>query len=179
MTTLILYRHAKSSWASLDQQDHERPLNARGQAAAPVMGQWLAKQGLKPDLVISSDAVRTRETLALTLPAFEAPLPDIVVDEHLYLASPELILERIKVHAGRAPLVMVVGHNPGLHVLSLSLDRGPSADVSAEMTAVRRRLAHKFPTAAVAVFDLGDLSFGDDLVGRCALAAFMTPKQLQ
>ncbi|MEO1206229.1 MAG: histidine phosphatase family protein [Pseudomonadota bacterium] len=171
MSRLILYRHAKSSWEKLEQEDHERPLNERGSKAAPKMAKWLASNGFKPDLVLCSNAVRTRATLALTLPAFDAPLPDIVIDDALYLASAEVILERVRVHAGRAPTVMVVGHNPGLQALSLSLvGDGPSEAL--------RAMSLKFPTAAVAVFDLGVLAFSDALAGRCKLIAFQVPREL-
>lgn len=169
---LILYRHAKSSWDNLDHDDHERPLNERGTKAAPKMAHWMAGQGLKPDLVLCSHAVRTRATLALTLPAFEDPSPDIIIDEALYLATAETILSRVRVHAGHAPCVMVVGHNPGLHALALSLaGSGSPADIEA--------LAMKFPTAAVAVLDLGDKGVSDDIVGRCHLSAFQVPRNLE
>ncbi|MEO0763161.1 MAG: histidine phosphatase family protein, partial [Pseudomonadota bacterium] len=63
MKTVILLRHAKSSWSDPELEDHERPLNKRGKAAAPLMGDWLERSGYRPDLVLCSPAKRTRQTL--------------------------------------------------------------------------------------------------------------------
>ena len=63
MKQLILMRHAKSSWESSALIDHERPLNARGRHDAPVIGHYLWQKGVKPDLIISSDSLRTRQTV--------------------------------------------------------------------------------------------------------------------
>ena len=67
--TLILFRHAKSSWAD-NVEDHERPLAERGRKAAPVMAKWLVGKGLKPTVALVSTARRTQETWALVAPAF-------------------------------------------------------------------------------------------------------------
>ncbi|MFG0335704.1 MAG: SixA phosphatase family protein, partial [Maioricimonas sp. JB049] len=62
MKTLLLMRHAKSSWADPSKADHDRPLNARGKRDAPRMGQWLLEQNLVPDRIVSSTARRARKT---------------------------------------------------------------------------------------------------------------------
>ena len=61
---LIIMRHAKSSWNSPAATDHARPLNKRGQHDAPRVGTALVEQDWTPDLVLSSDSQRTRETFA-------------------------------------------------------------------------------------------------------------------
>jgi phosphohistidine phosphatase len=68
MLTLSLLRHAKSSWKNPTLPDHDRPLNSRGKAQAPMVGKAMAKRGLNPDLVLCSTARRTRDTLDLVLP---------------------------------------------------------------------------------------------------------------
>ncbi len=167
---LILFRHAKSAWDDPALDDHERPLNKRGTKAAPRMASWLVAHGFLPDLIVSSDSVRTRATLALAMPLFhEAGCePDVVISPDLYLASADVILDVIRAHAGSAGTVMAIGHNPGLHALALSL---PGTDDQAALGA----LSMKFPTAAVAVFDLGEKAFDDTLLEKCRLEAFATP----
>lgn len=170
---LILFRHAKSSWDDADLDDHERPLNKRGAKAAPAMAAWMVAQGLRPDTIVCSDAVRTRATLALAMPVFNDAgfEPDVIIDPGLYLASAETILDTIRAHAGNAFTVMAIGHNPGLHALALSL--AGDGDQKA-----LRGLAMKFPTASVAVYDLDGKSYDDVLVGKCRLIAFATPADL-
>jgi phosphohistidine phosphatase len=105
--TLILMRHAKSAWGDPEQDDHDRPLNQRGQASAARLGNWLRARGHVPARILCSDAVRTRETcerLALPLE------PELRQD--LYLAEAETIL-RIVAAAADRPL-LVIGHNPGI-----------------------------------------------------------------
>jgi len=148
---LILLRHAKSSWALGEARDHERPLNARGRHAAPLMGAHLASAGLVPDLVLCSDAARARETWARLRPVLGAGpqgRPRVRYCPDLYLAEAPAILARLARLGDRWRRVMVVGHNPGLQTLATRL--AARADPAAA-----RRLAAKFPTAAAAVFRLG------------------------
>src|SRR5438105_4097768 len=60
--TLLIMRHAKSSWKEAELDDHERPLNKRGRRAAPAMGQLLRENSLTPDAILSSTALRARQT---------------------------------------------------------------------------------------------------------------------
>ena len=62
MKTLLIMRHAKSSWDESDMHDHDRPLNKRGKLNAPRMGRLLREQDLVPDLIITSSARRARDT---------------------------------------------------------------------------------------------------------------------
>lgn len=176
MLTLSLLRHAKSSWDEPGLSDHERPLAKRGLKAAPRIGAALSGLGLKPDLVLCSDAVRARETLSLILPAFSAPPPQVVYEDVVYMAMPAALLMRIRSveaeHADRTPRhVMIVGHNPGLEELAMLLI-GTGADD--DLT----RIAEKFPTCAVAViaFETGNWTEIDAGAGR--LEHFLTPSHL-
>jgi phosphohistidine phosphatase len=116
MKTLLVLRHAKSSWDDPARDDHERPLNKRGRRDAPRMGELVREYGLMPDVVISSDAVRARLTAeAMAEAAHYAG--EILLDQNLYLASPDDILLLLRGVRQNAETVMIVGHNPGLEEL--------------------------------------------------------------
>jgi phosphohistidine phosphatase len=139
MHLLHLLRHAKSSWNE-DVEDHERPLNRRGREAARLVGQHLPATAGAIDLVLCSSAVRTRETLDLAL-AWFAPRPRCVIEDGLYLADCDELIERLQRLAESDVNVLVIGHNPGLHELAMSL----AAPDSLRAHALTSR---KFPTAA-------------------------------
>jgi phosphohistidine phosphatase len=116
MKTLLVLRHAKSSWDDPARDDHERPLNTRGRRDAPRMGELVREHGLMPDLVISSDALRARLTAEAMAEAAHYS-GEILLDQHLYLAGPGDILLRLRRLRQNAETVMIVGHNPGLEEL--------------------------------------------------------------
>lgn len=171
MRTLLLLRHAKSSWDDPCLDDHERPLNRRGTRDAPRIGAWIAEHRLRPDLVLCSDAVRARATLSLVLAELEAPAPKVVFEPRLYLAEPAAIIEVVKRAEPSASHCMVVGHNPGLHALALGLSAaGARKDLAA--------LAMKMPTASLAVIELDIEAWSALRPGGGRLAAFVTPRDL-
>ena len=116
MKTLLVLRHAKSSWNEPALDDHERPLNKRGRRDAPRMGELLRESGLMPDVVISSDAVRARLTAEAMAEAAHYT-GEILLDQQLYLAGPDDILSLLRRVRQNAETVMIVGHNPGLEEL--------------------------------------------------------------
>jgi phosphohistidine phosphatase len=111
MKRLILTRHAKSSWDDPAMADHDRPLNERGKAAAADLGTWLASRGHVPDLVLCSDALRTRKTWSGLAPALPGT-PILELKPALYHAGPDVMLAVLR-HA-RGDTVMMIGHNPGI-----------------------------------------------------------------
>jgi phosphohistidine phosphatase len=114
MKTLLVLRHAKSSWDDQSLDDHARPLNPRGLKDAPRVGEWLREQGVIPDVLITSDAVRARMTAEAVARA-AGYTGDVRLDSSLYLASPDEIYGVINtVDRPRTAAVMIVGHNPGL-----------------------------------------------------------------
>ena len=117
MRTLLLLRHAKSSWADVGTRDHERALNARGEATAPRMAELLRDQALIPDLILSSSAVRARRTAEIVAATLGLSEDHLGTSEDLYLASPGTILDVVRGRAGDADKVLVVGHNPGIEDL--------------------------------------------------------------
>ena len=116
MKTLLVLRHAKSSWDDPALDDHERPLNTRGRRDAPRMGEFVREYGLIPDVVISSDALRARLT-AESVAEAAGYTGEIVLDSRLYMAGPADILSLLPRVRENAETVMIVGHNPGLEQL--------------------------------------------------------------
>jgi len=116
MKTLLIMRHAKSSWEDGSLRDHDRPLNPRGARDAPSMGRLLVEEDLVPELVLSSSAVRALSTAEFAAGEFDEEV-DIEITRELYLASPHTYVEVIEERGGVAGRVMVVGHNPGISAL--------------------------------------------------------------
>lgn len=116
MKTLLLLRHAKSSWKYPDLADHDRPLNKRGKLTAPRIGQLLKDQDLLPDLILSSTAARA-QTTARKVARASGYLGDIRLTRELYESGPETYLALLQAVADDHQRVLVVGHNPDLEML--------------------------------------------------------------
>ncbi len=116
MKTLLLLRHAKSSWDQPGQHDHERPLNKRGKKEAPKVGKYLKEKDLLPDLVLSSTARRAQDTAQAVVEesGFSGQI-DLYQD--LYLSDTACYLDILRRLPDSADRVLVVGHNPDLEQL--------------------------------------------------------------
>ena len=136
MKTLLVLRHAKSSWDDPGLDDHERPLNKRGRRDAPRMGELVREYGLIPDVVISSDAVRARLTAEAVVEAARYA-GEIQMDRNLYLAHPADILSVLRTVRESAETVMIVGHNPGLEALVEQLTGEPQDLPTAALAQIR------------------------------------------
>ena len=123
MKTLYLVRHAKSSWDNANQSDHDRPLNQRGERDAPRMGKRLRKRGDRPEVIISSSAVRALTTASILATALDYATSDISIDERLYGAEPEDVLSIIGSLDDGIHCAMLVGHNPTFTALINALGR--------------------------------------------------------
>jgi phosphohistidine phosphatase len=150
MRRLLLLRHAKTERAGPGELDRERELTKRGRADAELIGAYMAKHGLVPELAAVSPARRTEETWALLSAAFSGKKPRIANDERVYNASAETLFNVIA-EPGKARSLLIVGHNPSLQELAVKLVA--SGDVEA-----RERIAEKLPTSGLVVIDL---SFDD------------------
>jgi len=128
MKRLTLVRHAKSDWSLPGQNDWDRPLNKRGQRDAPEMARRLRSRRLKPDLVLSSPAVRALTTAAVMARELKVPAANVIQDERLYLAAPADLLEVIRELGGEAKHLMVFGHNPGMTDCANRLSAGDHID---------------------------------------------------
>jgi len=113
MKTLYLLRHAKSSWKDETLLDIERPLNGRGRRASHIIGNFLKREKIVPDLVLSSSAVRARQTTDIVMAAAKL-ITDLRFDERIYEADPGRLLEVVKQIEKSKKIVLLVGHNPGL-----------------------------------------------------------------
>ena len=169
MRRLMLLRHAKSDWPE-GVADHERPLASRGRDAAPVIGRYMAGQGLLPDLAVVSTARRAQETWKLASANF-AMVPTTRPERRLYDATADDLLAVIRQVDRAVGAVLLVGHNPGLEDLSLRLvGAGNPAEVA--------RLERKFPTGALAVLDF-DIDGWEQVAEGCGrLERFDTPKSM-
>lgn len=145
MHQLILMRHAKAERARADQTDHDRALSPVGRDAALRMRKRLGSLAIEPDVVLVSSSRRTRETLERV--SFWKEQPNIEVMESLYMAPAGRLLEILRDLRETMLSVLVVGHNPGLHELALTLAGG--AQVRSESHAL---LEKGFPTMRVADF---------------------------
>jgi phosphohistidine phosphatase len=116
MKTLLILRHAKSSWKFPDLSDHDRPLNRRGKRDAPKMGKILKERGLVPDLVISSTATRAKDT-ASAVAKHSGYKGKRIRFESLYAAEPGAYLAVIRELTDNYQRVLIVGHNPGVEEL--------------------------------------------------------------
>ena len=116
MKTLLVLRHAKSSWRESELADHDRPLNKRGKRDAPRMGELIRADGLLPDLVLTSSARRALTTAELVAEASGYD-GEIQVSRDLYAAGPEEFIEALCALPDALDTVLVVGHNPGLEEL--------------------------------------------------------------
>jgi len=162
MKTLLILRHAKSSWEDAGVKDHDRALNPRGVHSAPRMGRLMVAEDLVPEMIISSSATRAYSTAELVAGVLPAD-PEIETTRELYLASPHTYLDVIADLAGDADPVLVVGHNPAVTALVTLL-----TDVCEEM-----------PTAALAAVELDIDDWAD--IGRARsgrLIGVWRPKDL-
>ncbi len=169
MRRLMLLRHTKSAWPH-GVEDHERPLAERGLRAGTLMGRYMARNGLMPDLAIVSTARRAQETWELARSTFSEPTPELD-ERRIYEAPAAAILEVIRETAPEARTLLLVGHNPGLQDLALDLIGTADAD---DLT----RLRKKYPTGGLAVIDFDTGCWKKVGAGTGRLERFVTPKSV-
>ena len=145
MKTLFLVRHAKSSRDDPSLPDRDRPLDDRGKQDGPKMGKRLAKRDVKPDLLLSSPALRALTTAQLIAEEIGYKLKDIVVDDRLYASDADDLLAVIRALDKKLNRVMLFGHNP-------------------EFTDLAHRLSSEIiemPTCAVVEFNFDTKAWSD------------------
>lgn len=171
MLRLLLLRHAKSSWTDPGLDDHDRPLNKRGQKTAPLIGRYLREEKINPDLVLCSPARRARETWKLASAELRSA-PRLLMEEGLYdFGNGGRILDTLRAKAGSAKSVLVVGHNPSIERIALRLiGKGDSK--------LRKRLAQKYPTGALAEISFDAKEWKEIEEGTGTLSAFVRPRDL-
>jgi phosphohistidine phosphatase len=120
MKLLTLFRHGKSDWETGTEDDFDRPLKERGRRDTPMIGKFLATIGATPDLLVSSPAVRARQTAELLAPA-AGYAGDIRWEESIYAASAGELMSLLRQLPDEAGHVLLVGHNPGFEDLAARL----------------------------------------------------------
>jgi phosphohistidine phosphatase len=110
LKTLYLLRHAKSSWKNPALADFDRPLNKRGKTDAPRMAEYALKQGINPQMIISSPALRTRQTAAYFLSRLQPPVA-LVLEPALYECTPAAFWQVVQQCSNEVNSLLVVGHN--------------------------------------------------------------------
>ena len=163
MKTLLLMRHAKSSWKDEHLSDHERPLKKRGRKDAKNMAKIIQKNDLVPDLILCSPAARAVETVEVIAETLGYK-NEIVYSDALYMGEPSDFVEALKTVDKHMEKVMIVAHNPGLEAYLQIIDGE----------------IESLPTAALGYLVLGidkwkDLSFETmgDMIG------YWTPKSIE
>ena len=162
--TLLILRHAKSSWKFPDLADHDRPLNKRGKRDAPKIGNLLKEKDLVPDIIISSTAVRAEKTAKMVAKASKYK-GDVSLTDSLYAAGPVAYIDVLRNLQNKYNTVLVIGHNPGLEELVKIL--------SGEEY-------HVMPTCALAHISLDIQSWSDivQMTGKGRLVRLWNPHKL-
>jgi phosphohistidine phosphatase len=156
-----LLRHAKSSWDDPALDDHDRPLAPRGRKAARRIARWATDAELRPDLVLSSSALRARSTLELVVDGRGDP--DVEIERSLYTATSFDLLSRLQGVDDGVEELLLVGHNPALHELAgILAPPGPE----------------DFPTGALIGFRLEIAGWQEARPGCGAVASFVVPRSL-
>jgi phosphohistidine phosphatase len=169
MKTLTLLRHAKSGWDDPAARDFDRPLNPRGRRAARAVASEMRRLGLAFDRAVASPARRVIETIEEVALSFGPIAADY--DRRLYLAAPDTLLEAVRETPDEVERLLLVGHNPGLESLALSLAGGGEARL-------REALALKYPTATVAEIALPVARWRDVGEGSGEIRRFIRPRDL-
>jgi phosphohistidine phosphatase len=167
MRRAFLLRHAKSSWKESGLADHDRPLAPRGWKATKPLREHLRREAVAPAVVLCSSARRARETLEGIAPALAKDVP-VRIERELYTASAQRLLERLRALDDELDSVLVIGHNPALEQLALTLSGGGEP-----LDALRR----KYPTGALATLEFAG-SWSELASGSAELTDFVTPKGL-
>ncbi|TFG98409.1 MAG: histidine phosphatase family protein [Calditrichales bacterium] len=162
MKTLVLIRHAKSSWDHPDLDDFERPLNKRGRRDAPFMGNLLKEKKFSPDLIIASPAVRASDTSRIIADALSYPQSRIQFDESIYEADVSNLSVIIRETQNAVQRLILVGHNPSISFLA---------------NLVTPNSASHLPTCAVHWTELGITTWKDFTAGCGRLVHFEYPKK--
>jgi phosphohistidine phosphatase len=169
--TLLLLRHAKSSWDEPNLADFDRPLAPRGTKDAPRIAAYLRKKKLRPELTLCSPALRAVQTWHLITESLGRENEVKSLDD-LYLSPPSRLLRALKRVPPDIRCVMLVGHNPGLENLAELLS-GPKSKKKA-----LSYLRDKFPTAALAVVEFETDAWSNINHGQGRLRRFVRPRDL-
>lgn len=168
--TLLLLRHAKSSWSAPAHSDFERPLNRRGERAAAVIGIMMKQEEIVPDFILCSSARRTLQTRDVIRPYLPRNCR-FEESSRIYEASVQVIFDVLSELPDTVQIPLIIGHNPGLQQLTVSLCGVAGGN---ELMKVQE----KFPTGALATIELDVDIWSDIAPGKGQLRRFVSPKDL-
>ncbi|MBM9535484.1 SixA phosphatase family protein [Desulfobulbus alkaliphilus] len=160
---LLICRHAKSSWRDASLSDIQRPLNKRGERDAPEMGRRLARRGIRPDLIMTSPAVRAKITAEHYAAQLGYPLPRLRVHADQYAAAPATLLNLVQTLDPGLVTVLMVGHNPESTILANMLGNLGIANI---------------PTSGIVALEFPVVSWGEITEGTGFLHFFDYPKKV-
>lgn len=163
MKQIFLLRHAKSDWSTLGQQDFERPLAKRGINDALLISQYIQDKKHSVDAVFCSSAVRTKETFDLCAHSFNFSIEKATYLDELYFGSVDKAIKLIKGLNNNLSSVLLVGHNPTMHIL---------------LEEITGKTRDSFSTCALAQICIEN-SWKDLLLKNCELKSFIRPKELK
>jgi phosphohistidine phosphatase len=175
MRRLMLLRHAKTETDAPSGKDKDRRLDERGRHDAAEIGDWIGRHPPFPDRVLVSPAVRAQQTWEIARGAMLglAPQPPIEFLPELYAADATHLLQSIRMASATDPKrLMLVGHNPGMHELALTLTGSGDA-------AAKKALDDNLPTSGLAIFDFATDDWNDVAFRRGKLVTFVSPKLLR
>ncbi len=163
---LYIMRHAKSDWAAAGKSDFDRPINKRGKQSAILIGEWMRDNNRIPQKIISSPAIRAKQTTELVIKQFANVNSDkVIYEKDLYLAEPDRLIEFIQLYKNELSSLMLVAHNPGLEQLVHFLSSEADTDY------------RSMTTANLVIFEYPDNQF-DPLTDKGKLIEFIKPKEL-
>ncbi len=160
---LILIRHTKSSWADLGMRDFDRPLKKDRTDDAKNMAKHLKELNLKPDLILCSPALRTKQTVEFFCDKLKYDFNDIVFDMRLYESSAEDYMQVIRETGAKIETLIVIGHNPSITQFANQFLKNKIDEV---------------PTTGVVWLDFENDDWGIYSTTRCRLKYFLTPKTM-
>lgn len=171
MRQLLLLRHAKSGKDLPGLNDRDRPLTERGRLAAQAMGRVIAARQLAPDLVLCSPARRARDTWTLAAAELPVPPPLQIAESAYDFGDGGNLLRLLTSLEGDCHRVLLVGHNPSIEGLAARLIGSGDAKLI-------KRLARKYPTAALAVIGFAAGGWRDTAAGQGQLVDFIRPRDV-
>jgi phosphohistidine phosphatase len=172
MLRLYILRHAKAVIATPGMKDFERPLAVRGETDCLHLAKAMADKDYLPEMILCSPARRTTMTLEGVMPAWrKLPKPRVAYDEALYSGDHRHYLSAVRSLPAGTKAAMIVGHNPNCEMVSSQLCGGGLPEAV-------RMLRQKFPTAALAVFDLDIAGWNEADTANGSLVDFLVPKEL-
>lgn len=167
MFKLLLMRHGKSDW-QYDLPDIRRPLNKRGQRDAHCIGSYLLQQNIIPDRLVLSPSQRTRDTAEQLLTRLPLSPEAITIDNDLYLADRETLLEAAELYAANNRVLLLLAHNPGMdEAVSYLSEHSPGLSSKGKL----------MTTCAIACFEIKNLQALHQ-AGRCHLRQLVRPEDI-